>query len=140
METPAEFKARLQAKHTQLTIQTGFRSGWIDVPQGWQPLVEKLADEISNILLNNPQISFHFEQIKEKFGALRIYSYRTGDTNKLISKVVMETEVKSVTVCQDCGEPGSERPLRWIRTLCNKHYAERLNDERRLSQSLERGV
>jgi hypothetical protein len=141
METLAEFKASLQAKHEDLLSQTDFRRGWINIPVGWHPLVKSLVDEISNILLNNPQITgFSLRQIKEKFGGLRVYTDQLGDKNNLIKKAIMEAEVKSVRICQECGSEGKERPLRWVRTLCNNHYVEALTDEKRPNQSIEERV
>lgn len=63
-----------------------------------------------------------FLQIKEKFGGMRCY-YRGGD--QYVAGVVHMTEVMSYRTCEKCGNPGEERNLPWIRTLCNTHYIEK---------------
>ena len=61
-------------------------------------------------------------QIKEKFGELRFY-YNGGD-DKIYGMVVM-AEMWASHTCERCGDPGKLRAGGWMKTLCDKHEAER---------------
>jgi len=57
-----------------------------------------------------------FDQIKEKFGGLRIY-FSGGDD--YIEGVVDMAEEYSYKVCEVCGNSGKPNKGGWITTLCN---------------------
>jgi hypothetical protein len=57
-----------------------------------------------------------FTQIKEKFGALRIYYYGGDD---YIRGLIRMAECWSLTSCEKCGEKGKPDKSSWIMTLCN---------------------
>lgn len=61
-------------------------------------------------------------QVKEKFGRLRVYLGRADDR---ISALVSFAEHHSSRVCEQCGAPGKLRSEGWLRTLCDRHEAER---------------
>lgn len=56
-----------------------------------------------------------FDQIKEKFGGLRIY-YTGGDS--YIEGLVSMAESFSYQICELCGERGKPNKGGWISTLC----------------------
>lgn len=58
-------------------------------------------------------------QVKEKFGGLRFYMTSGNDE---IYDLIGEAEAKSYKTCEECGEPGEEKPMSWIRTLCDGCY------------------
>lgn len=58
-----------------------------------------------------------FDQIKEKFGGLRIY-FSGGD--EYIEGLVSMAESFSYQVCELCGERGKPNNGGWITTLCDK--------------------
>ena len=64
-----------------------------------------------------------FDQIKSKFGGLRIY-YSGGDN--YVKGVVGMAEEYSYKVCEVCGNSGKPNKSGWITTLCdscrNKSY------------------
>jgi len=62
------------------------------------------------------------DQIKEKFGTMRFY-YSGGD--EYISGLASMAEAVTAITCEVCGERGSVRPTRWVKTLCDVHAAER---------------
>jgi hypothetical protein len=101
--------------------------GGFAVGQGWWPILEALCANIqSHIDWRNresetvPQVVV--EQIKEKFGGLRFY-YQGGDEQ--IHGMVRMAEAWAANCCEECCAPGTRRGGGWIRTLCNKHEAER---------------
>ncbi len=58
-------------------------------------------------------------QVKEKFGGLRFYmTFQNDEIRELIS----EAETLSYETCEECGNPGEERDVRWVRTLCSHCY------------------
>jgi predicted HicB family RNase H-like nuclease len=58
-------------------------------------------------------------QVKEKFGGLRFYM--TSGTDEIYN-LISEAEAKSRETCEECGKPGEERSMPWIRTLCDSCY------------------
>jgi hypothetical protein len=64
-------------------------------------------------------------QVKEKFGTLRFY-YDGGDD--VIQGMVRMAESMSAVMCEDCGAPGRLREGSWVRTLCDHHYENELNE------------
>lgn len=83
-----------------------------NIHRGWQPLIEtaELAARAYGVEIN---------QIKEKFGALRIYF---SPENKNMSALVNQLECLSAFICEMCGEPGELRDGGWQLTLCNHHH------------------
>lgn len=67
-----------------------------------------------------------FDQIKEKFGGLRIY-FSGGD--EYVEGLIAMAESISYKLCEVCGDRGSPNDGGWISTLCdncrNKAYATR---------------
>ena len=58
-----------------------------------------------------------FDQIKEKYGGLRIY-YSGGDD--YVDGLISMAEEMSYKICERCGCPGSPNNQGWIMTLCDK--------------------
>lgn len=112
----------------------GGKYGGFAVGPGWWPIIEALCTNIQHhIDWNNknfekgytqykqvPQVTV--EQIKEKFGGLRFY-YQGGDEH--ISGMVRMAESWAGHSCEECGAPGEMRSGGWVKTLCDKHEAER---------------
>lgn len=85
-----------------------------DVGPGWRPIVKHLVELCK--IYDVPIV-----QVKEKFGGLRFY---TDKSHVLVDAAIMQAENTCETLCEVCGEPGKLRNLRWIKTLCDKHYEE----------------
>jgi hypothetical protein len=66
---------------------------------------------------NKEYIPVKFDQIKEKFGGLRIY-HSGGDD--YIDGVISMAESFSYEICEICGERGKPNKGGWIVTLCDK--------------------
>jgi len=67
----------------------------------------------------------YFEQVKEKFGTLRIYT--GGNTNKTFTMVDTVGELSS-NVCENCGCPARTNHDGWSRTECPACREAREND------------
>jgi hypothetical protein len=81
---------------------------------GWFNILETLCEGIQ---LANPPEDFCFNQIKEKFGGLRVYASPYIES---IEAMISAAETASYKTCENCGSTtdvtvGGER---WIRTLC----------------------
>lgn len=90
-----------------------------DFGDGWYNLLHVLCKEIKKEADNDPSTDFHFSQIKEKFGLMRIYA--RGYNKKMIS-ILDEYEQLSAFICEVCGNPEgcTTEGKMWIRTLCEK--------------------
>lgn len=99
--------------------RSGFSAGY-----GWWPLLTALCDDLMKIVEEAPlpmeEKAFIVDQVKEKFGGLRFY---TGAVHESISNKVYEriheAELLSFKICEQCGQPGREGGIGWIKTLCD---------------------
>lgn len=82
-------------------------------PIGWKDILDKLEniDCTSDIVI---------QQIKEKFGGLRVYY---SGTCPIFEKAVREAEEASYNTCQICGKTPANMVTKnyWMRTLCEEH-------------------
>jgi hypothetical protein len=96
-------------------------TGWKDIIWNLCEELEPLCKKIKEELLSNPDHEFfyegfpHVEQIKEKYGLLRVsMSYDTPEIKELIE----DAERLSSITCEVCGCPGKIRKRHWVKTLC----------------------
>ena len=88
-------------------------------------------------LLEYPQV----QQIKEKFGGLRIYLSSEDD---YIFGIISMAEAMAARTCEVCGAKGHLRSGSWFKNLCEEHHkereehrAERLMKEKQMRLNLE---
>lgn len=79
-----------------------------EIPRGWNALFFNYCLEITPILASVNELNdFHFLQVKEKWGQLRIYN---SGINPVIAKEMDAVEKKyvdmSMKTCCLCGKPG----------------------------------
>jgi len=89
---------------------------------GWYNILDTLCCQIQNHLKYNlkkdadPElVNVEAVQVKEKYGGLRFY-YSGGDEH--ISGLVRMAEGLSMRTCEECGSPGDQNKVGWVRTLC----------------------
>jgi hypothetical protein len=93
------------------------------VSAGWFPILERLFPKLKGLGWDGK-----VDQIKEKFGKLRIY---VANGSEPIYSAIAEAETESGKACEDCGAPGrsdswaGKENSGWIRTLCEQHGKER---------------
>lgn len=87
-----------------------------DVPYYLLTQIEKINSGNGKfpIAMNFPVV----DQIKEKFGTLRVYF---SDCNDIINEITGFAETMSETTCEECGNIGKARGGGWIKTLCEEH-------------------
>lgn len=92
------------------------------VGKGWHKILLKMCQEIDLFLKEQPDDSFKINQIKEKFGSLRVYIWAEKNT-EMINSIIRKYEDISAHVCEKCGLPSKIRTdLGWIQSLCLFHY------------------
>lgn len=87
----------------------------IETGDGWYDLIDSLCDYISFQVKHNRVPPVYFEQIKEKFGGLRVYALG-GDEG--VQGAISLASLMSEKTCEDCGVPATVRTSGWIRNLC----------------------
>ena len=106
---------------------------WSHVPVGWSAIVETLFTGI-NALLNDDQAkSFRVEQVKEKFGTLRLYvsfdRIDAGGVNPkpaVLKSLVDAAVAASEVTCYVCGAPGEMRNIgAWATVRCDAHASKK---------------
>ena len=101
---------------------------WLNlIPEGWEKLGRAMIEECEAI---NP--SYQIEDMKEKWGRLRISSYiRDYDDSEWLlpacnDKEIEEVENKyiklSAQTCCICGKPATKISTGWICPYCDKCY------------------
>ncbi len=87
-------------------------------PDGWLPLVAELFERLDRLCVN-------VCQVKSKFGELRVYGDGPLDDNGAARRayaLVDEYERRSRTICEVCGEPGSQVVNNsWVSVKCEAH-------------------
>jgi hypothetical protein len=101
------------------SIQESCMPWGIDCGNGWYKILDELCYELSNL-----DVDVVFDQVKEKFGTLRIYYHMNFDFGinvyyEKIDKIVYEAEKMSAETCEVCGSKGKLRTDGWFRVLCD---------------------
>jgi hypothetical protein len=134
-EYPDLFSNRLKSpKESCMSWGCEIGMGWYDILSSvcWRIFQhdENIADRIrirtekgkENEQLDLDYIPVKFDQIKEKFGGLRLY-YSGGDD--YVRGLVSLAEELSYKICEVCGDKGKPNKGGWISVLCDKHREER---------------
>jgi hypothetical protein len=103
------------------SIQESCMAWGIECNNGWYELLSSVCWRISQHEKNisDPHyIPVKFDQIKEKFGGIRIY-YTGGDD--YVRGVVSLADEMSYKICEVCGNAGKPNKGGWISVLCDEH-------------------
>jgi hypothetical protein len=87
---------------------------------GWLDLLESLCRQIQchvdvESKKNEKYEIAKFLQIKEKFGALRVY---VKSNDPYVHGLIRMAEAISVKMCQLCGSPGKLKTAGWMKVRC----------------------
>ena len=94
---------------------------------GWYAILERLCSTITWFCTKTNTPVPQFEQVKEKFGTLRVY-LRTG-TSYVIDCLVRDAERESAYTCETCGEDGELNKKGWLRCSCPTHTPPLVKEE-----------
>lgn len=99
---------------------TSLMSFGIDCDDGWFNILYDASAKIEAEILKEPadyRAAYRAEQIKEKFGGIRLYMLASNDR---IESIIRELERQSFNTCEFCGSPGTatENGRGWIKTVC----------------------
>ena len=84
---------------------------------GWEQLIRDMLDEIQ--ALNEEDAHPVFEDIKEKFGTLRVYGY---NVNAEQQDIIARYQNIAAETCMTCGAKGELRVQhRWLYVACEEH-------------------
>ena len=95
------------------------------VPKGWHSIVRALSEEIRFYLVNKgiDPYAFHIDQLKEKFGSIRLYYSLHLDgkfDDEGIDEIIQKYEELSEHKCCECGEEATLMSKGWICPYCQK--------------------
>ena len=114
-----EDNKKLVEKYPFLRIDCEERYNMLDdMPDGWRKAFgDKFCEEVYNAAVKDNLLNkLRIIQIKEKFGALRVYSITyTDDLLDIFNKY----EKLSATICIECGKPATKITLGWISPYCD---------------------
>ena len=100
--------------------------GYPSVGDGWRDLVETAISRIANAVATAPTGSVHINQIKEKFGALRLYWHGRNNLPETacaaIEEAIYLAEARSACTCETCGAEGRLYDKGgYVFTACDQH-------------------
>lgn len=91
----------------------------VSVPQGWIPIVDEAATALTAIG------GVCVDQIKQKFGGLRIYARAGSHDDAAVSDVIVRAVAKAETTCERCGSTDQAKihtsKRGFMENLCAKH-------------------
>ncbi len=86
----------------------------LECGDGWYNIIYNICKKIIEI---DPKKEFYFEQIKEKYGMLRVYAFCSDEAEDIIE----EGQRESAKTCEYCGSKEKvTREGSWIETLCKE--------------------
>lgn len=87
------------------------------IPEGWRKVFGKqLSEDLRKVLKKNKQLhKFYFDQVKEKYGTLRLYG---NFSSQEIDEVLDYYELLSMCYCIFCGKPVRYITKGWITYVC----------------------
>ena len=106
-------------------IETG--EGWYEILSSLCWMIKQYEDSIiwqtewnqkTNSEYKSDYFPVKFDQIKEKYGGLRVY-FSGGD--QYIEGLVSMAEAMSYKICDVCGNKGEANKQGWISTRCEAH-------------------
>lgn len=98
----------------------------IETGNGWFGLIDKVSASfekvIADLVLKGVPIQDcpRAGQIKQKLGAIRIYTGTAEDITPSIQEAMIEARRSASQTCETCGKPGSKRDGAWIHVACDQ--------------------
>jgi len=94
---------------------------------GWLGLTLPIIEEVRRYNIKNPENEIKIDQIKEKYGSLRIYLSHEPD---YLEAMICKAEHESEYICEICGARGKNEEINgWYMTLCDEHRKAKIESE-----------
>lgn len=110
-----DVEKELIEKHPKLFENVGQQGSCmnfgIECGPGWESIIRSVCESLDGR-------DVRFDQIKEKWGALRIYFTASAEDGKYAAGVVRMAENMSRKNCERCGAAGEIRGVGWLVCLC----------------------
>jgi hypothetical protein len=127
MENPFKYDSQVLIENKDILKVVDFCC-----PIGWSELVRQLIKDIRNVCASHKSALPVVLQVKSKFGGLCFYldkRYDQWDRNSPagieVERLIREAEMKSYTICEITGQPGSWHVNnRWYATLSEEKAEE----------------
>lgn len=88
------------------------------LPAGWIDLFLACCEELRNILVQTNRLNdFKLNQVKEKFGSMRIYP---NFADSAINEVISRYEIISQFTCCECGKTATIESTGWVCPYCTE--------------------
>lgn len=105
-----------------------------EVPKPWEPIILNMLKRIDKIVkpwyiprhllystsmgMIHVSATIHIDQIKQKFGTLRVYA----SSNDRIKAIIEEAETQCNNTCEYCGKEKTQLVTikNWVRNLCQE--------------------
>lgn len=111
---------RLVRKHGDLfgeTLKHENCEYFFEIGYGWYDLLEHTCTDLDKLTASERN-NIQFQQIKEKWGHLRIYG---SGGSQLTDDIIENAEALSTYICDVCGIKGHLRKQGWLRVRCDTH-------------------
>ncbi len=112
----ADWQDELRARYAWAR-RTSFQVG-----DGWKTLLTEtfaqLDAAIAKIPVDDPALAFVCDEVKEKYGSMRISIMPDVDE---VDRICLAAEDRSETICDVCGAPGRVREGAWVTVRCDEH-------------------
>ena len=91
-----------------------------DLDRGWHKAFGQMyLDELGEAIKESKQTDFMIQQMKEKYGQLRVY---TGPTTSKVHQIIRKYEYISENICIYCGREAPMVDDSWIMPICLNCY------------------
>lgn len=106
---------------TQMVWGFQCSSGWFELLCNLSQAIETIAEERRHQGIPEDELPL-VNQVKEKFGELRVYMKISGPG---ITELINEAQLDSTKICDCCGKPGEPVSIGgYVLTRCQKHLDE----------------
>jgi len=118
-----DLRAYCEARYPQVVVLPGANPS---CGPGWNAVLTTAVDRMAAVMAARPGSAIYLEQVKEKYGTLRIYWYGKAMTRRQHRRIdIIESlaEERSGCVCETCGAPAYIRVSESgnVHTACDAH-------------------
>lgn len=124
-----ELESKLYSAFPDLYARLQYKQ--IECHDGWYNIIYRLSTNIANIVSESENMdpkAYTVYQVKEKWGALRIYMNKSSTE---IQQAIDKAQKESLSTCETCGGEGTLLENGFCRTTCERCEAEYVETQKR---------